>query len=278
MNIQNLSALSEIAPRFDALLCDIWGVLHNGVHAYPFALQALERFKGPIILISNSPRRAKGVAKQIEGFGFLPKHYDDILTSGEASHLAVKQRVGRGEKIYHLGPMRDIGVFEGLEEGKAELEKADAVLITGLLDDESEVPEDYRGVLGRALERGLPVLCANPDRQVMRGSELVYCAGALADIYAEMGGEVLWFGKPHAPIYEQALGKLAGLGVVEKEKVLALGDGVHTDILGAQKAGLASVLIAGGLIGAGAEGAVSIADICRKYEVSPLGVLAELRW
>jgi HAD superfamily hydrolase (TIGR01459 family) len=245
-----INGFADLAPRYDAVLCDVWGVVHNGVTAFPTAGAALARFRrsgGTVVLISNAPRPGQGVVRSLDRLGVIREAYDDIVTSGDLSRAHVAGRPGR--TVYHIGPERDLGIFEGLDVHFGPLEDADYTICSGLFDDERETPEHYRGLLARMRERALFMLCANPDLVVERGDSLVYCAGAIADLYAKMGGEVLYAGKPHAPIYEAALAKVAGLrgGAVPLPRVLAIGDSVRTDLTGAAQAGIDSLFVTGGI-------------------------------
>jgi HAD superfamily hydrolase (TIGR01459 family) len=247
-----LSGLGEIADGYGALFCDVWGVVHDGRSARAQAIEALIRFRlkrGPVVLLSNAPRPAEDVQKQFARLGVPEECYDVILTSGVLAreHLALRA-ANDGLKVFHIGPERDRGIFAGLPVACAEAGEAETVLCTGLFDDDTETPDAYRGILADLQRRGLMFLCANPDIVVKRGDQLVYCAGALARLYEELGGACVYFGKPHPPIYEAALRhvrKLAG----RSPRVLVVGDGLETDVRGANAAGLDAVFIADGIHG-----------------------------
>lgn len=231
----------------DAWLVDIWGVMHNGVEVYRSAVEACCTFRkrgGIVLLLSNSPRTSAGVQAQLEQIGVLRHAYDDTVTSGDATRHLIS---GFGQKgIFHLGPERDLGLYEGLGTRLVGAEDAEAVVCSGLFDDTIETPADYAELLAGFARSGLPMVCANPDLRVERGGRIIYCAGALAQSYEELGGSVAYAGKPFQPIYEMAEERLAGIKgqPVPRDRVLAIGDGVKTDISGAAATGIASVYIA----------------------------------
>jgi HAD superfamily hydrolase (TIGR01459 family) len=243
-----LHGLSEIAPDYDGVICDVWGVVHNGLQADLKACEALRRFRaerGRVVLLSNAPRPTDELLKQFERVGVPPDCYDAIMTSGLAARLDLAERVKRGRmRIFHLGPERDGGVYDGLDVELTDAAHCEAVLCTGLYDHDVETPDDYTDILREIRARGLVMLCANPDRVVQIGGKLVPCAGALAALYEKMGGRVVWYGKPFRPIYDIALGALQA-----KERVLAIGDGLITDLKGANGAGLDALFIADGIHG-----------------------------
>jgi HAD superfamily hydrolase (TIGR01459 family) len=241
---------SALAPDYDLLLCDVWGVVHNGLEAFPHSCDALMRMRaggGAVVLITNSPRPSDQVGRQLERLHVPRETYDAIVSSGDVTRSVIEGR--RGETLYHLGPERDRSVFGGLTVRLAPLESADYVVCTGLEDDDVETPDDYRGRLELMLKRRLFMVCGNPDVVVERGPRLVYCAGALADLYVTMGGEVLYAGKPYRPIYDMALKKAeAATGrSVALERVLALGDSVRTDLKGAHELGLDFLFVTAGI-------------------------------
>ena len=248
------SALTDhfatLAPAYDAVLSDVWGVLHNGIAAFPEASEALTRFRqggGTVVLISNAPRPGEGVSRMLDKLGVPRTAYDGIMTSGDVSRRVVANRAGQA--VLHIGPERDHSIFSGLEAPFGELEKADYVICSGLYDDETETPEDYRDLLTRIRARNLFMVCANPDLVVERGHRLVYCAGAIADLYAGMGGEVFYAGKPHRPIYDYALGVAAEVrgARVALERVLAIGDSIRTDVKGAADLGIDCLFVTAGI-------------------------------
>ena len=258
---ETIPVIGSIAPlglSYAAWLVDIWGVMHNGVRAFPPAVEATRRFReqgGIIVLLSNSPRPSEGLQRQLRSLGVSDQSYDATVSSGDLTRHELAKHAGA--RIFHLGPERDLPIFERLEVTRVDAADAELIVCTGLFDDETETPEDYEVLLKELAERKLTMLCANPDLMVERGHSLVYCAGALAQIYAEDGGEVIYAGKPYAPIYELAeeiVAKRAGRNVARGE-ILAIGDGIHTDMAGAASFGLDTVFVASGLhVGPGGEG------------------------
>lgn len=243
-----LSGLGDVAASYDALVCDVWGVVHDGARAKAAACEALKTFRGrrgPVFLITNAPRLVRDVKLQFDRLRVPADCYDAIITSGEAARAELARRAAmRDVAIYHLGPERDRGVFEGLGVSSVPAEKAELVLCTGLFDDDIETPDDYRAQFAKFRARNLPMLCANPDLVVQRGGRLVFCAGALAKLYAELGGEVRYFGKPHRAIYDEVR-KTVGRAF----RPLAIGDGIETDLKGANAAGIDALFIADGIHG-----------------------------
>ena len=256
--------LSEIAADYDILLCDVWGVIHNGRESWPEACDALARFNrdhGHVILISNAPRPAMDVHAQLDALGVPRESWRAFVTSGDATRAELSKRAPGPAWI--IGPDRDWPLYSGLDLQLAH-GAADAAFlsVTGLLDDETETPEDYRDRLKPAAERGLEMICANPDRIVQRGDNIIYCGGALADLYEELGGRVTMAGKPFSPIYDLALAEAEQvLGrPVDRSRVLCIGDGVITDVLGANQQGLDCLFIAQGIHGDAAKGADGLID------------------
>ncbi|MGC8536172.1 MAG: TIGR01459 family HAD-type hydrolase [Rhizomicrobium sp.] len=282
-NIPILAGLGQIAESYDCLLCDVWGVLHNGVSARRPAVEALRRFraKGPVILLSNAPRPASDLRQQFARVGVPADCYDAILTSGMAARQALERwQSGGPVRLFHLGPERDQGVFAGLDVTLCDVREADVILCTGLYDDEHETPEDYRALLSLAAEAGLGFICANPDLKVQRGAQLVYCAGALAALYEELGGEVTYYGKPHRPIYDAALALAADLGDHTILRPLAIGDGLKTDVAGANRAGLDVLFIADGVHGEdlGVLNERNLARLFADAKAHAVGAMAALMW
>ena len=245
-----VSGLSQLAPLYRHLLCDVWGVVHDGARALPDAGLALAQFReaqGRVLLITNAPRLKSQVVDYLDRLGVLRAAYDDIVTSGEATRDYLRTRPG--EKVYHLGPDRDLPIYQEMPVERTGPDEATMIVCTGLFDDETETPDDYAVPLAGFARRGLPLVCANPDIVVERGARLVWCAGALAERYREIGGTTIVFGKPHPPVYATALARLAALAgaPVEAASVLAIGDGLSTDVRGANQAGLDVLFISGGI-------------------------------
>ena len=246
--------LTSIAPlaaeATAAWLVDIWGVMHNGVSPFVPACEACARFRqggGLVVLLSNSPRPRDSVAAQLDGIGVPRDSWDVIVSSGDVARALIAHYAGR--PIVHLGPERDLGLFAGMDIERVAPDRAAAVICTGLFDDERETPDDYAATLAACAARGLPMICANPDIAVERGGHLVYCAGALARAYEALGGKVDYAGKPYLPIYELAFSTLEILrpGSADPARLLAIGDGVHTDIAGAAGVNVPSVFVASGV-------------------------------
>jgi HAD superfamily hydrolase (TIGR01459 family) len=245
-----IEAFSALAPGYDGVLCDVWGVVHNGVAAFPEACEALIRFRssgGSVMLITNAPRPGAVVTRLLDRLGVPHNAYDGIVSSGDVTRAAIAARPDK--QLFHIGPERDLPIFEGLGVRFVALEAADYVVCTGLRDDETETPDSYRALLGALRARNLFMLCANPDVVVERGEKLVYCAGALADLYGELGGEVLYAGKPHRPIYSQAIERIgAARGATPPlARVLAIGDSVRTDLKGAAAFGVDCLFVTAGI-------------------------------
>lgn len=251
---QIIANLSDISQDYAAVFCDLWGCLHNGVTAYPDAVSALQGFRakgGRVILLTNAPRPKSDVLAQLIRMNVPQNAWDEIVTSGQAAQYGMLSGMV-GTRVHHIGAEKDMGFFHDfdLDMPKTQidlvpLDQAQGIICTGLVDDVTETPADYRATLLMAKTLGLPMLCANPDVTVHVGGQLQYCAGALAADYEAMGGKSLYFGKPHPPIYDLARQKLAAMGV--DGAVLCIGDGINTDILGASGEGLDSLYITSGI-------------------------------
>jgi HAD superfamily hydrolase (TIGR01459 family) len=241
---------STLAADYDVLLCDVWGVVHNGIAASPHACDALMRARARgavVILITNAPRQSAVVAHQLDMLHVPRETYDAIVSSGDVTRGVVEARPG--QSLFHLGPERDRSIFSGLNVRFAPLESADYVVCSGLDNDDADTLDDYRARLETMLARKLLMVCGNPDVVVERGPRLVYCAGAIADLYATMGGEVLFAGKPYRPIYDMALAKAqAAAGrKIAASRVLAVGDSVRTDLKGARAIGVDFLFVTSGI-------------------------------
>jgi HAD superfamily hydrolase (TIGR01459 family) len=262
---QILDALSQVAADYDVLYCDLWGCLHDGKSPFPEAVAALRAFRaggGKVLLLTNAPRPKPSVLKQLARIGVPEDCYDDLVSSGDAAQYGlVTGAVGR--RVHHVGPDKDKVFFTELSDDVrliaateppftlVPLDQAEGLVVTGLLDDLTETPDDYRAALLSAKTRGLKLLCANPDIVVDLGDKRLYCAGALAQAYDAMGGRSLYFGKPHPPIYDLARRRLAALpGLPDDPRILAIGDGIATDIQGAGGEGLDALFVTGGIAAA----------------------------
>lgn len=241
---------SALASDYDVLLSDVWGVVHNGITAFAPACDTLMRARArgaTVIFITNAPRQSEVVARQLDKLHVPREAYDGIVSSGDVTRSALEQHAG--QSMFHIGPERDRSIYAGLNLHFASLEQADFVICSGLDDDDTETPDDYRGRLEVMLKRKLFMVCGNPDVVVERGDRLVYCAGSIADLYATLGGEVLYAGKPYRPIYDLALAKAeAAAGrKVPLKRVLAIGDSVRTDLKGARTAGIDFLFVTSGI-------------------------------
>lgn len=278
-----VESLRELVGGVDVVLSDIWGVVHNGLESFPEACEALHTFRsqgGTVILITNAPRPADSVQRQLRKLGVADETYDAIVSSGDLTRLYVADHPGR--KLFWLGPERDNSIYRGLNAVLAPLEEADYIVCTGLYDDETESAEDYRGMMLQARERKLTLVCANPDIVVERGDRLIYCAGAIAELYRELGGEVIFYGKPHRPIYERAM-TLAGERQghpIERRRVLAIGDSVRTDLAGARDFGIDCLFVTRGIHSEEFEGLDQLdpASVTELFGHPPKALMRELRW
>jgi len=280
-----LSGTRALSARYPVWLCDVWGVIHNGVEAWPAALDCLARHRragGAVILITNAPRPSSAVRRQLEGLKVPTDSYDQVVSSGDVTRVLVAEWAGR--RVHHLGPERDLALLYGIDIHWVGLDDAEAVVCSGLVDDENERPEDYDGVLAGMRRRNLEMICANPDKVVQKGSRLIPCAGALAERYSALGGSVRMAGKPYSPIYDEAL-RLAEMTLkrpVLRHEVLAIGDGLATDGEGARKNNLALLFISGGIHGSDMEGvdqrSIEAAVLRAVPGVGLAGVLGALSW
>jgi HAD superfamily hydrolase (TIGR01459 family) len=245
-----LAGFSEISDRFDLCLCDIWGVVHNGVAAHPGAVKALQamRQRGmTVVLVTNAPRPNAEISVQLDRLKVPRDAWDAIVTSGDVCRALIQERTG--QPVFMLGPDRDLPLIAGLDAPRVQPEEASYVLCTGLFDDERETPEDYAEVLAGFAARGLTLICANPDLVVDRGGKIVPCAGSIALAYEQIGGKTLYAGKPHAPIYEMALATAAKIrgADIARDRICAIGDAIRTDIAGAHGFGATSVMVLAGI-------------------------------
>lgn len=276
-----LSSIAPLAGDAAAWLVDIWGVIHNGVRPFDAACAACVRLReagGIVVLVSNSPRPNAAVARQLDAIGVPRQAWDAIVTSGDVARTLIGAYAGRA--LFHIGPERDLPIFEGLAVTRVPLASAEAVVCTGLFDDEREGPNDYAETLAQCAARGLPMICANPDIMVERGGRMIYCAGALAEAYAALGGVVEFAGKPYLPIYRLTLETLQRLqpGTADKARLFAIGDGIRTDIAGAAAAGLRSVFVASGVHVKGGLTAEAIAELFPPGTPRPVAAMPQLAW
>ena len=275
-----LDSVAGLAASTDAWLCDIWGVVHNGLAAHRPAVEALQKFRasgGSVVLITNAPRPNTDVARQLDGMGVPRAAYDRILTSGDLTRLWMAEAK---VPLYHLGPAKDRGVFTGLDLTYAKPDAAQLIVCTGLFDDDTETPETYRVSLTALAERGVPMVCANPDITVERGERLLYCAGALAQLYETLGGMVRYAGKPHREVYDRALELIAELRgtPADRARVLAIGDSLRTDIAGGHANGLRTLFIASAIHVPGRLDDAVLAGLFGAAETRPVAAMAGLTW
>jgi HAD superfamily hydrolase (TIGR01459 family) len=245
-----LSSLAEWSDRYDVIFSDVWGVVHNGLSAHPEAGKALTRFReggGVVVMISNAPRPQWSVIEQLDQIGVMRSAYDAVVTSGDVTHQLA--RAEPDNRCFHIGADKDEPLFRDLGVRRVGVEEASFVICTGLADDEKETAEDYRGIVEAIHRRNLPMICANPDLVVERGHKLIPCAGAIAAIYETMGGKVVHAGKPHPPIYAATLAKAATIlgRPPEKSRILAIGDAIRTDVVGAMQFGVDSLFLSAGI-------------------------------
>lgn len=285
-NTAAIGGLSEIADRYDVLLCDVWGVVHNGRRSFEGANDALSRFQaagGPVVLITNAPRPSAPIHDQLDGLGVPRQAWSRVVSSGDATRALLAERAPG--PVYKLGPDRDWPLYEGLDLPETDLEHAAFICCTGPFDDETDEPEDYRQGFTGAVARGLEMICANPDIVVQRGDTLIYCGGALAQLYQSLGGRVLMAGKPYPAIYDLALSEAAAqLGrPLERARVLCIGDGLPTDVRGANAQNLDVLFVANGIHGAEAVGPGGldpdiVADLLRQEGLHARWAITDLVW
>ncbi|MGE7371326.1 TIGR01459 family HAD-type hydrolase [Neorhizobium sp. NPDC001467] len=245
---QRIHSLSEATGGYDVILSDVWGVVHNGVEAFTQSCDALaeaRRAGKTVVLITNSPRRSADVVAQMRGLNVAEETYDRIVTSGDVTRKLIAEGP---KKVFLLGPERDMALLEGLDVTVTSAQEADSIVCTGFFDDETETPEDYTDMLKAWVARDLPFICANPDLIVERGERMIPCAGAVAAYYEQLGGRSRVAGKPHHPIYDAAIAEAEqARGPFERSKILAIGDGMPTDVRGALSQGLDLLYISGGI-------------------------------
>ena len=292
---QPVTRLADIGGMYDAIFVDLWGCLHNGVEPFPEAIEALRAFKaagGMVLLLTNSPRPQTSVRRQLARIGVPEDIWHGIASSGDAAQEALMAGMV-GRKVYHLGPERDLSFFNDLPEHlrdkpaieRVPMSEAEGIVCTGLFDDLVETPDDYRLTILDGVNRGLKMLCTNPDISVDLGDKRIFCAGAIAKAYEEAGGESLYFGKPYSPVYELARRRLAahtGFDIAE-DRILCIGDGINTDIRGAMAQGMDSLFLTGGLAADeipsrnGVPDATKLEAFAKEHRLDPTYVMEKLR-
>jgi HAD superfamily hydrolase (TIGR01459 family) len=282
-SLRFIEQLRDLVDGVEVILSDIWGVVHNGLESFPEACEALHTYRqrgGTVILITNAPRPADSVQRQLRKLGVADEIYDAIVSSGDLTRHFVADHPGK--KMFWLGPDRDSSIYRGLDAVTAPLEQADYIVCTGLFDDETESAEDYRATMLQARERKLPLVCANPDIVVERGDRLIYCAGAIAELYRELGGEVIFYGKPHRPIYDRAMALASERrgSPAPLDRVLAIGDSVRTDLTGAHGFGIDCLFVTRGIHSEDFEGIDQLdpASVKELFGHPPKALMRELRW
>ncbi len=287
-----VDGLRRLSGRYDVALCDVWGVIHDGRRSFPAACDALTRFReggGAVVLITNAPRPNGPIRAQLDHLSVPRSAYDAVVTSGDVTIGLIRAR--GAVPVHHIGPSRDLSLFDSLAElggpapPRTSLEEASYVLCTGLFDDTRETPADYEGTFATMLARKLPMICANPDLVIHRGQDLIYCAGALAECYEQLGGEAIYAGKPHAPIYHEALARAGAVrdDPTGRSRVVAIGDAMRTDVAGALGQGLDALFVASGIhrdeIGGGRTiDAAAFEQFAARHGMRPTAIIDHLVW
>jgi HAD superfamily hydrolase (TIGR01459 family) len=288
VTLRLIDGMRALAPEYDGFILDLWGVVHDGIAPFPGVLDCMERLIGSgkrLVLLSNAPRRSDDVVRRIARIGVPERLYHGVMSSGEEAWLSLKHRdepfyAALGRRCLHIGSERDLEMRDGLALAFVDMPaEADFILNTGPAEWEDTI-EDYAPVLHAALDRGLPMVCANPDLVVIHDGKPALCAGALAEEYERLGGRVRWHGKPYPSVYDSCLGLL---GIAGRRGILAIGDSLRTDIAGAMGAGIDSLLIAGGIHAAefGDGDAIDldrVAEATEKSGTRPIGVMARFVW
>lgn len=292
-SLSSLSGLREVVGNYHGIICDVWGVLHNGVAATQGAWEALlaaRRAGLPIVLLTNAPRPSQLIADQLQEFGIPAKCYDYIISSGSVCRAEIEKE---GNKpFFHIGPERDLPLFEGLEVQPSRFEDAQYIVCTGLFYDETERAEDYHRLLVAALNKRMRLFCANPDLVVDRGNRIIPCAGAIGDFYEKMGGQTIWIGKPKPYVYILSRQLIASERKLKSQssnttgplRILCIGDSLRTDVAGAKEAGCDSLMTLAGiharevlLFGASYD-RDRLESLCQYHKARPTMVMPTLLW
>ncbi len=276
--MKEIYKFSEVSEEYDALICDVWGVIHNGKELFSGINECLKNYMakgGVIVLLSNAPRPANYVEEMLKKLGLERECYNDIITSGDLTKKSLNDNLF-GNNCFHIGPDRDLNIFDDTKVKRVDFNKADFIFVTGLFDDESEDENDYIDLLSLAKERGMTLVCANPDLLVQRGDKLIPCAGLISKKYEEIGGETINVGKPFSPIFEEAISLINKTKKIEKSRILVIGDGLETDIKGANLIGLDSLLILGGLFSNNSKD--KIIESIENKQIYPSYFVNELKW
>lgn len=284
-----IHGLGEIARDYSCILCDVWGVIHNGARSFESSIDALVRFRGEtggaVSLITNAPRPHGPIVQQLAMLNVPEAAFDCVVTSGDVTLSLIEKAIADDEKIWFVGPERDESIFDGMEPEFADADEATVIVCTGLFDDTTEEPADYVPTLERLLERNVPMICANPDIVVDRDGKHTFCAGAIAEAYRAIGGRVDMAGKPYGPIYDEAFSRLEDATGIRfgRERVLCIGDGINTDVRGANNEGLDTLFITGGIhdteVGAAGEpDAAGVASRLMQEGLEIAGFMPKLHW
>lgn len=284
-----IHGLGAIARDYSCILCDVWGVLHNGARSFEQSVDALIRFRedtgGAVSLITNAPRPHEPIELQLASLNVPESAFDAVVTSGDVTLSLIKKAILDDEKIWFIGPERDESIFDGLDPTLCDADEASVMVCTGLFDDTKEEPADYVPTLERMLERNVPMICANPDIVVDRDGQHIFCAGAIAEAYRALGGRVDLAGKPYGPIYDAAFERLeAATGIrFSVDRTLCIGDGINTDIRGANNEGIDALFITSGIHemefgAAGAPEQDSVAGRLMSEGLEIAGFMPDLRW
>jgi HAD superfamily hydrolase (TIGR01459 family) len=288
LTLRLIDGMRTLAAEYDGFILDLWGVVHDGTAPFPGVLDCMERLIGAgkrLVLLSNAPRRSEDVVRRIARIGVPERLYHAVMSSGEETWQYLYRRdepfyAALGRRCLHIGSERDLEIREGLDLVFVDVPaEADFILNTGPAEWDDTI-EDYAPVLQAARAGGLPMVCANPDLVVIHDGRPALCAGALAEQYQAMGGRVRWHGKPYPSVYDSCLGLL---GIIDRRRILAIGDSLRTDIAGAEGAGIDSLLIAGGVhaaeFGTGGKLALDrIASAIQQSGTHPIGVAARFVW
>ncbi len=276
--IKKINNFQDIEDNYDALICDVWGVIHNGRELFEGINDCLVNFRSkqkPVVLLSNAPRPSKYIERMLNQLGLDRKSFNEIVTSGDLTMSALNES-HYGSKCYHIGPDRDLNIFDGVNVSRVSFEEADFLFVTGLFDDETEDENSYSSILDEAKKRNLKLICANPDILVQRGEKLIPCAGAISKKYEEIGGKVINIGKPFPPIFDKAVNLIKGINEDQNPRTIVIGDGLETDIKGANILKMDSLLVLGGLFASESER--NIIEILKKKNIFPSYYTEKLKW
>jgi len=278
LEIKKIKNFQDIADNYDALICDVWGVIHNGRELFEGVNDCLVKFRSkqkPVVLLSNAPRPSKYIERMLNQLGLERKSFNEIVTSGDMT-MSVLNESHYGSKCYHIGPDRDLNIFDGVNVSRVSFDEADFLFVTGLFDDETEDENSYSSILDEAKKRNLKLICANPDIVVQRGEKLIPCAGAIAKKYEEIGGKAINIGKPFSPIFDKAVNLIKGINENQNPRIIVIGDGLETDIKGANILKMDSLLVLGGLFASESER--NIIEVLKKKNIFPSYYTEELKW